>query len=140
MKLLIDKVTYKKEFETKFGIMHQFNVAYYDEEDNIKTASYSSKKKDQTYFVAGQESECTLEPREWNGKTYFNIKPVKQGKFSGYNKNLKKEQSRYSGFAVSYCKDLIVADKLDIKQWKSASKDIFDFMVELDKSIEDDNS
>jgi hypothetical protein len=132
MKAVITKITFNKEYETKFGTMNQFDV-WYDE----KRASFSSKSNPQNVFIEGQENEFTEEPREYNGKTYITIKPIKkQWNNSGYGKAVKKEQSKYSGFAVSYVKDLIIADKLDIKQWKQASKDIFDFMVELDKSIE----
>ena len=101
---------------------------------------YSSKKKEQTYFKIGEEAEFTEEFKESKQGPYTVLKPIRQGTFSNYNKNVKREQSRYSGFAVSYVKDLIIADKLEMKQWESASKKIFNFMVELDKSEENDNS
>ena len=137
MKSLIDKVVFKDEWESKFGIMYNHIVSYYNEDDKIETGFYSSKKKEQTYFVPGMEAEFTLEEKQSKSGSKFNvIKPVRQGQFSGFNKNLKREQSRYAGFAVSYCKDLIIADKLKIEQWEQSSKKIFNFMVELDKSIE----
>ena len=140
MKALIDKVKFNKEASTKFGPMYQFTVYWYDEKEDIQNGSYLSKKQEQNYFEAGKECDFDVTEREYQGNTYYNVKPQKQGNFSPYNKKLKQEQSRYSGFAVSYCKDLIIADKLPLAQWESASKKIFNFMVELDKSIEDDNS
>lgn len=132
MKAIIKEVKFSKEYETKFGTMYLHKVSYDD-----KVGYYSSKKKDQTYFVSGKEAEFTEEPRTGDKGEYIVIKPVKSGNFqSPAGRTLKKEQSRYSGFAVSYCKDLIVAGKLDIKQWEDASEKIFKFMVDLDKTIE----
>ncbi len=136
MKALIDNVKFKNEFESKFGILYSHVVSWYGKDEKIEYGFYSSKKKDQTYFKAGQESEFTVEEKQGKQGNFFVVKPLSQGNFSGYNKNLKREQSKYAGFAASYCKDLIIADKLNIKDWEAASKKIFNFMVELDKSIE----
>ena len=131
MKAIIKSVEFVKEYETKFGIMFEHRVKYDD-----KTASYSCKTKEQKVFIVGQEKEFEETQKDYNGTTYYNIKPLTQNNLSGYAKNLKKEQSRYSGFAVSYVKDLIIADKIKIEQWEAASKKIFQFMVDLDKTLE----
>ena len=136
MKAKINRIDFQKEFETKFGVLY-FHKIQYDED---KVGFYSSKKKEQSYFKVDEVAEFTEEFKESRQGPYTVIKPIRQGKFSEYNKNVKKEQSRYAGFATSYCKDLIIADKLDLKQWESASKKIFNFMVQLDKSTENDNS
>ena len=136
MKAKINRIDFQKEFETKFGILYSHKIQY----DEDKIGFYSSKKKDQTYFKVNQEAEFTEEFKESRQGPYTVIKPIRQGNFSDYNKNVKKEQSRYAGFAASYCKDLIIAGKLDFKQWEAASKKIFNFMVQLDKGIENDNS
>jgi hypothetical protein len=136
MKQFITGVKYLKEYETKFGPMHSFKVSWPDGD-----GYYSSKKKDQTYFVEGVETEFNVEEKEGkDGKIYKTVKPAISGNLSGFSKNLKKEQSRYSGFAVSYVKDLIIAGKVDIKQWEQASEKIFKFLVALDKTIENDIS
>ena len=134
MKAKINRIDFQREFETKYGVLYSHKIQY----DEDKQGFYSSKKKDQTYFKVGEEAEFTEEFKESRQGTYTVLKPIRQGSFSNYNKNVKKEQSRYSGFAVSYVKDLIIADKLEMKQWESASKKIFDFMVQLDKSEEND--
>lgn len=124
MKAVIKDVQFKKDVQTRVGTtMYQFLVVYDD-----KHATYLAANKDQKYFVKGKEAEFT---EEQNGK-YLNVKPVRK-----FNRHIQKEQSRYSAFAVSYCKDLIVAGKLEFAQWEPASKKIFHFMVELDKSIND---
>ena len=57
MKALIDQVKFNKEFESKFGTLYNFTVSWYDEDEDIQRGFYSSKKREQTNFVAGQESE-----------------------------------------------------------------------------------
>lgn len=136
MKAKINRIDFQKEFETKFGVLYSHKIQY----DEDKVGFYSSKKKEQNYFKVDQEAEFTEEFKESRQGPYTVIKPIRQGNFSDFNKNLKKEQSRYAGFAVSYCKDLIIAEKLKLDQWEPASKKIFNFMVQLDKSTENGNS
>jgi len=131
MKSLIKSAEFVKEFDSKFGTLYQHRIKYDD-----KTAYYSSKKKEQTEFIAGQEKEFIEEERDGQKGKWLIVKPMTKNDLSGFAKNLKKEQSRYSGFAVSYVKDLIVADKIKIEHWEAASKKIFQFMVDLDKTIE----
>ncbi len=136
MNAKIEKVEFVKEFESKFGKLYCFKVGY-KVGDNEMTAFYNSKKRDQKKFIAGEEAEFVEETKVGKNGEYYVVKPMYSGGLGGgYSKQTKREQSRYSGFAVSYVKDLIVAEKLDISQWKSASKDIFEFMVALDKSME----
>lgn len=140
MKAIITKVTFDKEVKTQFGLMFQMRAFY-----NDKQATFLSKSKEKTPYKIGEENEFNEIPREYNGNTYYNIKPIKQQfqKNSNYGKNLKREQSRYSGFAVSYVKDLIMRGVLIhetpeemMEEWKRLSTDIFNHMVELDKSME----
>ncbi len=131
MKAVIKKITYSKEVETKFGIMHQFRVDYDD-----KVGSFLTKKREQTTFKEGEENEFTETPRQYNGKTYYNIKPIKQQGSSNFTRQLKKEQSKYSGFAMSYAKDLVIADKIQMKDLFPAAKKMFDWMVEQDKILQ----
>ena len=133
MKAKITKVKFIKEYETKHGVMFLHSIEF-----DGKEALYSSKKKDQNKFTEGQEAEFSEEKRtNKEGKAFLIIKPVyANAGNSNYGRQLKREQSKYSGFAVSYVKDLIIAEKIPIDQWESASKKIFNFMVALDKSIE----
>ena len=131
MKAIIDSIEFQKQYDTKFGVRYQFKVKY-----NGKIGSFSSKDKEQTLFKVGEENEFTEEERIWNDQVYYNISPIKKTSQSNFTKNLRKEQSRYSGFACSYVKDLIIAGKIDIKDWEKASEKIFDFMVGLDQKLE----
>ena len=127
---IIKTVKYAKEYETKFGIMHQFYVTYDD-----KNASFSCKNKDNPPFKAGEKYMFTEIEKEYKGIIYFNIKPIKK-EYGGYNKAVKREQSKYSGFAMSYAKDLVIADKIELKQISEYTKKMFELMVSLDKNLE----
>ena len=131
MEALIKSVEYQTEFETKFGILHLHKVTYDD-----KTAFYSSKSKEQTKFIQGKSAEFEEIEKQGKNGAYLTIKPIFNKGFSGAGRAVKKEQSRYSGFATSYVKDLIIAGKLPLEKWEPASKKIFQFMVDLDKSLE----
>ena len=137
MKSIINEVIFKKEIDGKFGKLYSFNIKYDD-----KVAIYRSKYKDQKKFIPGEEAEFTEETQTYTDqktgelREYFVIKPVLQQRQSNFGKALKKEQSRYSGFAVSYAKDLVVAGRLPFDDLTAYSTVLFEHMVELDKSIE----
>jgi len=131
MKVLITKVTFKEEREGRFGKQFNFEIEY-----DGKKAYYTSKSKDQTKFVEGQECEFNEEKRKSKkGNDYFVVKAIYQQNNSQYGKALAREQSKYAGFSASYVKDLIVAGKIDIKDWEAASTKIFKHMVELDATL-----
>ena len=111
--------------------MYKFTATYGD-----KSGSFLSKKKDQSTFQEGKENEFTETPREYNGVTYYNLKPVSKQGGSNFNRQMKKEQSKYSGFAMSYAKDLTVAGKITTEQMFATAKKMMDWMVEQDKALE----
>jgi hypothetical protein len=131
MKAKITKTAFVKEYESKFGTVYLHKVFY-----DGKEALYNSKTKEQNKFVAGQEAEFTEEEKESNGKKFWGVKLIQQGKYSPYAKAVKKEQSRYSGFAVSYAKDLVIAGKIPFNELAEYSTVLFELMVSLDKSLE----
>jgi len=137
MKAQIQEVIFKKEIDSKFGKLYSFSVKYDD-----KVALYRSKYKDQKKFIPGQEAEFTEEAQTYTDqktgepREYFVIKPIAQQRQSNYGRELKKEQSRYSGFAVAYAKDLVVAGRLNRDELPEYATILFELMVTLDKSIE----
>jgi len=136
MKAVIKDVKFSKEGKNKFGTYYSFKVSY-----DGKTAFYNSKSKDQKTFITGQEAEVTEEERTFtkdngdHGK-FLVVKPVNQNKSSNFGKALKKEQSRYSGFAVSYAKDLVIAEKIPMAELVDYATVLFNAMVEMDKTLE----
>ena len=136
MKALIKDVKFQKEYESKFGTMYSFLVSY-----NDKKGFYNSKSKEQTQFVKGQEAEFTEETKTYTTKdgkesSFIVIKPPQGQRQSNFGKALKKEQSKYSGFAVSYSKDLVIAGKIELADLGDYAWILFDLMVEMDKTIE----
>ena len=145
MKAIIKSVEFNKEFESQHGTLYGFTITYDD-----KKAFYKSKSKDQKKFIKGQEAEFTEETINKDGKKYLIIKPVYNKGQSNYGKALKREQSKYSGFSDSYVKDLLAAgiirpeleegdiyyNDIIMTTWKKRAFEIFEHMVELDKSIE----
>lgn len=136
MKATITEVKFIKEFDSKFGKLYSFQVKY----DNI-VAVYNSKSKDQKKFVTGEEAEFTEETKTYtdkqgNLKEYIVIKPPLQNRQSNFGKALSKEKSRYSGFAVSYSKDLAVAGRIQMTELADYAWILFDLMVEMDKTLE----
>ena len=131
MKAKIDKVTFKKEYQSKFGTLYLFEIEY-----EGKKGFYSSKRKDQTKFKEGAISEFTEDVQVKDGNEFIIIKPVYNQMQSSFGKALKREQSRYTTMGASYVKDLIIAGKIDIKDWEKATEKIVRFMFNLDKEIE----
>lgn len=131
MKAVIKKVEFVKEYPSKYGQMFLHKV-YYGESYGL----YSSKSKDQTKFKGGEEAEFTEEERSNDKGTFINIKPISNNPQSNFGRQLKKEQSRYTTMGASYVKDLIIAGKLEMKDWEKATEKIVKFMFNLDKEIE----
>lgn len=135
MKAIITKITFLKEQDGKFGKEYSFSIEY-----DGKKAYYNSKVNPQNKFIEGAENEFTeMEAvSKKTGAKYFTVKPLaKQGQ-SGYAKELKKEQSKYSGFAMSYAKDLVIAGKIPLSEMFGYAIQMIDWMVEQDKAIAND--
>ena len=135
MKAIFKKVVFSKAVETKYGLKYSFNVKY-DVDGVERIGSFLSDKEEQDIFTEGQENEFNEVPREYNGKTYYNIKAIKKTGNSGFNKQLKKEQSKYSGFAMSYAKDLTVSGKIPLSDMYSEADKMMKWMVQKDKELE----
>ena len=136
MKAVIEEVTFSKEIDSKFGKLYSFKVKYDGE-----VAIYRSKNRDQKNFVPGKEAEFTEEIQSYKDKNgveqhYKVIKLINLNKQSNFGKALKKEQSRYSGFAVSYAKDLLVAGRINREELQDMSWILFELMVAMDKTLE----
>lgn len=132
MKAVIKEINFDKEVNTKYGIMFSYYVTY-----NDRTASFLCKQKDKYSFKVGVENEFIETSKEYNGKLYYHIKAITPNAGnSNYGKALKREQSRYAGFAMSYAKDLVVHDKIKLEDMSTYTKKMFELMVELDKTLE----
>jgi len=136
MKAIIQETKFLKQYESKYGMLYKYAIIY----DDIR-AIYNSKSKDQKHFIPGQESEFTEETKTYtdeqgNIQEYIVIKPINPNKQSNFGRALIKEKSRYSGFCVSYAKDLVVAGKIPFEDLADEAWILFELMVEMDKTLE----
>lgn len=56
----------------QYGTLYGFYVTF----ENGDNGKYNSKDPNQQKFVVGQEATYDYIPREYNGKTYYTVKPV----------------------------------------------------------------
>ena len=132
MEAIIKEIKFSKEFDTQFGKAYSFAIKYDD-----KLAYYTSKSKKQTKFKIGEKAIFTEEFKEGkDGFEFIVIRPEQKTTYSNFNKALVKEKTKYSGFAVSYAKDLCVAGNLELTDISSYATVLFELMVQLDKTLE----
>lgn len=135
MKAIIKSIVLQKPVETKYGLKYSFNVKY-DVNGEERIGSFLSDKENQEVFKEGVESEFNEIPREYQGKTYYNIRPIKKNSNSNFGKQLKREQTKYSGFAMSYAKDLVVAGKIPHSDMFHEADKMMQWMFNKDKELE----
>ena len=68
----VTKITPAGTYDGKYGTLYQFYVTF----DNGDNGKYSSKSENQTKFVVGEQAHYELTAREYQGKTFYNVKPV----------------------------------------------------------------
>jgi hypothetical protein len=68
----------------QYGLMYKFEVSF----ENGDMGQYLSKSIDQTKFKQGIEATYTIEGKEFNGNTFYTVKPVmaQQQAFQGGGK------------------------------------------------------
>jgi len=59
-------------YNGQYGTLYGFYVTF----ENGDNGKYNSKDQNQNKFLAGQEATYEYIPRDYNGKTYFTVKPV----------------------------------------------------------------
>jgi len=59
-------------YNGQYGTLYGFYVTF----ENGDNGKYNSKDPNQTKFAVGQEATYDYIPREYNGKTYYTVKPV----------------------------------------------------------------
>lgn len=97
--------------------------------DNGDAGFYTSKNENQTNFVKGKEVEYNIEKKVGkSGKEYFKITlPHAERKLGGFQREDPK--IKLIGFAMSYSKDLIVANKVKIESLESCFERIYNIML-----------
>jgi hypothetical protein len=127
------KVTKITKWEKKPGYN---DTSFTIEFDNGDKGFYSSKDDDQKRFVGGQEAEYNIEEKDGkNGKKYFRITspldpaPAQYRGGGGGGRPQIDPKVQMISFAAAYTKDLIVAGKIEIKEFGSQFNNIYNTMI-----------
>lgn len=138
MKAKFETIRFMKPVQVKGEEKYQFTVDYTDDQGNVKTGTFLSDTETQTIFKEGEVNEFTEYKKEWNNKIYYNIYPPKKGGGnSNFSRKIKQEQAKYSGFAMSYAKDLRVSGAIQSKeQMFIEAEEMFAWMVRKDKELQ----
>jgi len=107
----------KKAKTTKITQMAQKdsygNTSFVIELDNGDKGFYTSKNENQTKFVVGEVTEYLIEAKEGKKGTYYKITlPQTDQSFKPAGRPQIEPRIQMISFAMSYCKDLIVAGKI----------------------------
>lgn len=116
------------------------NTSFVIELENGDKGFYVSKHEDQKNFIHGQEATYLIEEKEGStGKKYNKITlPKVENKWNGGGKgNYTPIDPRIQmiSFSTSYAKDLVVADKITMKDLSKVSEEIFNNMIKLYETI-----
>ena len=94
----------------QYGIMYKFEVSF----ENGDSGQYMSKSQEQTKFKVGQDATYTIEGKEFNGQTFYTVKPVmaQQQAFGGqkpvYQKDPETEKRITRMSVLKVAGDLVV--------------------------------
>ena len=109
-------------YDGQYGRMYRFEISF----DNGDSGQYVSKSPEQTKFVMGQDATYTIEAREYNGNTYYTIKPAQTQQFSGGGGGYKKDpetEKRIARMSVlKAAADLCIAGKIDLHSLTNVSQ------------------
>jgi hypothetical protein len=100
----------------QYGVMYKFEVSF----ENGDSGQYMSKSQEQTKFKVGQDATYTIEGKDFNGQTYYTVKPVMQQQAFGgggkpaYQKDPETEK-RITRMSVLKCAtDLVINGEVKI--------------------------
>lgn len=122
----VKSASFKKEWKGREGTMFDHNIEF----ENGDKGVYQSNQKEQTTFKQGEEVDYSIVSRLRNGFTDIVIKPAFKNRSGGnfkksYEKNYKAD---FISFAASYTKDLVVAGKVELKQFRKTFQTMYDVM------------
>lgn len=113
---IVTNVTANGTWNSQYGLMYKFEITF----ENGDAGEYNCKTQTQNKFVIGQESEYTISSREYNGNTYFTIKPVLPSYGAGggsFSKGKDPKTSRHilRMNVLQRAVDLAIAEKITLK-------------------------
>lgn len=105
----VKRVTGSGTWESQYGTMYRFEVEF----ENGDCGDYNSKSKDQQNFIIGQDVSYELTSKEYQGKTFYTIKPAKPSappSVGGKDPETSKKITRMS--VLKCATDLVVHEKI----------------------------
>lgn len=126
MKAKVVKIT-KMEKKDSYG-----NTSFVLEFENGDRGFYTSKNEDQKKFVVGQEAEYNLEVKQGSKGPYNKITVPNDNSFvgGGFGKKAPVDpRVQMISFAAAYTKDLIVAGKIGMNDFKKEFENIYNVMI-----------
>jgi hypothetical protein len=94
----------------QYGVMYKFEVSF----ENGDSGQYMSKSQEQTKFKVGESAAYTIEGKEFNGQTYYTVKPVmaqqpfQGGGGKGYQKDPETEKRITRMSVLKVAGDLVI--------------------------------
>ncbi len=127
---IVKSVTPNGTFEGSYGLMYKFEI-----EIGEHVGEYSSKSKDQTKFVVGQQAEY-----DFIGGKYPKIKPVYNKPFTSGNKSFNDNPERQlmivKQSSIKVASDLCIAEgKTDLNSVIAKAEEIIKWVMAEKKEV-----
>jgi hypothetical protein len=124
-KAKITKLTFTKEWGsgTSTTFFHDIEL------DNGDKGSIGAREKNSPKLAPGTELTYTIEGGQYGNKIKAMSSPNGSGGFAGGGKKGPDPKLQHAAFAMSYTKDLVVADKIKIDQMKEYFEKIHSAMA-----------
>lgn len=121
----VKSISFKNSWPGKYGTMYDFNIEF----ENGDKGVFNSQKNPQDRFKEGEDVPYTIETVNRNGYVNVIIRPVVEKKVdSPKNLTSKNFRAEFIGYAAAYAKDLVVAGKVDMKDFSTSFEDIYGVM------------
>jgi len=113
-------------FDSNYGTMYKFEI----EMQNGDTGEYASKDPNPKYFTEGQEQSYEVIPREYNGNTYYKMKPVMAKPMGGgYSKDPDTDKRITRMSVLKVAGDLAIAGKIQLHETTSIAQLLEQFVI-----------
>lgn len=108
MKAKVKSVIPKGTYESQYGLMYKYEISIGEHTGEYSSKKYQTKDAEGFPFVLDSEVEYEYTPDD----KYPKVKPAQTSNYSGH----KKSNGGNASFSLSYAKDLVIADKIDIEK------------------------
>jgi hypothetical protein len=122
----------------QYGVMYKFEVSF----ENGDSGQYMSKSQEQTKFKVGESAAYTIEGKEFNGQTYYTVKPVMaqqpfQGGGKGYQKDPETEKRITRMSVLKVAGDLVINGQVKLHDLTKVAQIFERYVMTGDDTITD---